>query len=220
MRRGFEWLSGNAIQLSQGSLRRARILRRKNLHCDNNGRNEQDDRYCRPTSVPPRIADPPAAKAQALAARKDKTSRRRDHRMRENRRVRRRASWRRKDTEGWTSAGHRASTRPGLNDRPPEKKASTEKRGVLEFVQPVPTQRQLKNRGDMPPDQGKRGRQPAKRGIGDEVAEPFQRGHAKNWARPRHERAIAGVPRSSGSCGAPSKIRGGATDISSRCCTM
>src|ERR1700690_568065 len=57
-------------------------------------------------------------------------------------------------------------------------------------MQPVPAQRQLENGRDMPPDESQRRGEPAKRGICNEMSEPFYRTSAENGA---HDAASEGL---------------------------
>src|ERR1700722_7639329 len=71
--------------------------------------------------------------------------------------------------------------RPGLDYRPPEHQAGTQKRSVLQSMQPVQPQRQLEHRRYMPSDQRERSNQQANRGIGDYVAELSRERQSKKW---------------------------------------
>ena len=91
---------------------------------------------------------------------------------------------------------------------------------MLQVVPTARTQGQFIDRRDVPDPGGGDEERRAPSAGGSSAEEPAQQRRATARGRPSTMRTGRGRPRSKGNSGAPSQRSGGATIMSSRCCTM
>src|SRR5207248_10883447 len=107
----------------------------------------------------------------------------------------------------------------GANDGPPKEEPGAEKTGVLEFMQAGERSARSNAAGTCQTRSVTAIMSQQFSGFVSVVPTRRSAGQVKNGPTPSRANFL-GSPRKRGRKGAPSRISGGATDISNRCCTM
>jgi hypothetical protein len=152
---------------------------------------------------------------------KDKMNRQRDRRTQETPRERHTARWQKKGTRVWTTEATSAylarAERPATKTEGRRRKKHACSNSCNHFQRNASSN----TAGDMPTDQGERGRR-AKQiaGLARKRPNHFHYTPLEKMGPTALRASHCGRPLRSGSAGAPSKIKGGAIDMSKRCCSM